>query len=47
MRLRLYPANPDHGDTYGVDEVSMVGALSGPTDTDRVLSLSNGFCTGP
>ena len=46
-RLRLYPPNPDHGDTYGIDDVSMVGALSGPGDTDRVQSLANGDCTGP
>lgn len=46
-RLQLFPPNPDHGDTYGVEGVSMSGGLSGPADTDRVLSLSNGFCTGP
>lgn len=46
-RLRLHPPNPDNGDTYVVDGVAMVGALSGSGDTDRVVALSNGNCTGP
>ena len=46
-RLTLYPPNPDNGDTYTVEGVSMVGGLSGSADTDRVVSLTNGGCTGP
>ncbi|CAA9347020.1 MAG: hypothetical protein AVDCRST_MAG16-2111, partial [uncultured Frankineae bacterium] len=46
-RLTLHPPNPDNGDTYTVEGVSMVGGLSGSADADRVVSLANGGCTGP
>jgi hypothetical protein len=45
--LQLYPTNPDHGLTYGVTGVDILGHLDGNSDDSRVTSLANGACTGP